>query len=140
MAVLLRNTHNLGKSAALLPSLTLSKYEVFLMGDMNIDLLDKNSEVGKKPLNFIQPYGLCQLIKDPTRYSAEKISLLDIFITNANYIAKNGTCDVNLKPIFHQKLGSRWLPNANETYTKNMKCTCPTPAPTPEGPTPPIFH
>ena len=28
-----------------------------------------------------------------------------------------------LKPIFHQKLGSRWLPNANEIYTKNMKCT-----------------
>ena len=33
-----------------------------------------------------------------------------------------------LKPIFHQKLGSRWVPNANETYTKNMKCTWPTPA------------
>ena len=31
-----------------------------------------------------------------------------------------------LKPIFHQKLGSRWLPNANEIYTKNMKCTWPT--------------
>ena len=32
-----------------------------------------------------------------------------------------------LKPIFHQKLGSRWLPNANEIYTKDMKCTWPTP-------------
>ena len=31
-----------------------------------------------------------------------------------------------LKPIFHQKLGSRWLPNANEIYTKNMKFTWPT--------------
>ena len=46
----------------------------------------------------------------------------------------------NLKPIFHWKLGLRWLQNANEINTKNMKCTCPTPAPTPEGPTPPIFH
>ena len=32
-----------------------------------------------------------------------------------------------LKPIFHWKLGLRWLPNANEINTKNMKCTCPTP-------------
>ena len=30
-----------------------------------------------------------------------------------------------LKPIFHWKLGLRWLPNANEIDTKNMKCTCP---------------
>ena len=34
----------------------------------------------------------------------------------------------SVKPIFHRKLGSRWVPNANETYTKNMKCTWPTPA------------
>ena len=33
-----------------------------------------------------------------------------------------------LKPIFHQKKGWRWVPDANEIYTKNMKCTCPTPA------------
>ena len=32
------------------------------------------------------------------------------------------------KPIFHWKWGSRWVPNANEIYTKNMKYTCPTPA------------
>ena len=35
---------------------------------------------------------------------------------------------VYLKPIFHWKWGSRWVPNANETYTKNIKCTWPTPA------------
>ena len=31
------------------------------------------------------------------------------------------------KPIFHWKWGSRWVPNAIEIYTKNMKCTWPTP-------------
>ena len=36
--------------------------------------------------------------------------------------------DLSLKPIFHWKWGSRWVPNANEIYTKNMKCTWPTPA------------
>ena len=35
---------------------------------------------------------------------------------------------LSLKPIFHRKLGSRWVPNANEIYTKNMKYTWPTPA------------
>ena len=50
----------------------------------------------------------------------------------------------NTPPIFNWILALRWPPNANEIYTKNMKCTCPTPAPTPaptpEGPTPPIFN
>ena len=32
-----------------------------------------------------------------------------------------------VKPIFHWKWGLRWIPNANEIYTKNMKCTWPTP-------------
>ena len=35
---------------------------------------------------------------------------------------------LSLKPIFHWKWGPRWVPNANETYTKDMKCTWPTPA------------
>ena len=30
-----------------------------------------------------------------------------------------------VKPIFHSKLGSRWLPIANEISTNNMKCTWP---------------
>ena len=36
--------------------------------------------------------------------------------------------NAELNLIFHWKWGSRWVPNANETYTKNMKCTWPTPA------------
>ena len=76
--------------------LDLSKFEIFLMGDMNIDLLDKNNEAGKKLLNLIKPYGFCQLIKEPTRYSSDKNSLLDIFITNSNYIQKSGVCNINL--------------------------------------------
>ena len=35
---------------------------------------------------------------------------------------------IRIKPIFHRKLGSRWVPNAKEIYTKNMKYTWPTPA------------
>ena len=35
---------------------------------------------------------------------------------------------LKFKPIFYLKTGLRWVPDANEIYTKNMKCTCPTPA------------
>ena len=47
---------------------------------------------------------------------------------------------LGLKPIFHWKLGSRWVPNANEMDTNNMKCTWPTPAPCVGDPTQLIFH
>ena len=32
-----------------------------------------------------------------------------------------------LKPIFHWKWASHWLPDANEIYTQKMKCTWPMP-------------
>ena len=37
-----------------------------------------------------------------------------------------GKLTLILKPIFHKKTGLRWVPDANEIYTKNMKCTCST--------------
>ena len=48
-------------------------------------------------------------------------------LIQTNY--KTCICDIEktaLKPIFHWKLGLRWAPNANEIYSKNMKCTWPT--------------
>ena len=45
-----------------------------------------------------------------------------------------------IKLIFHWKLGLRWAPNANEIYTKNMKCTWPTQKFCVWYPTQPIFH
>ena len=51
-------------------------------------------------------------------------ALPDAKVPDARYFAF--WWNIGLKPIFHQKLGSRWLPNPNEIYTKNMKCTWPT--------------
>ena len=45
-----------------------------------------------------------------------------------------------IKPIFHCKLGSRWVPKANEMSTNNMKCTWPTQKFCVGDPTQPIFH
>ena len=41
---------------------------------------------------------------------------------------ENDVANQEVKPKFHWKWGSRWVPNANEIYTKNMKYTWPTPA------------
>ena len=45
-----------------------------------------------------------------------------------------------LKPIFHCKLGSRWVTNANEMSTNNMKYRWPTEKNCVGDPTQPIFH
>ena len=57
--------------------------------------------------------------------------------TNKTRITYFSNC---LKPIFHCKLGLRWLTKANEMSTNNMKSAWPTPAPSIGDPTPPIFH
>ena len=40
-------------------------------------------------------------------------------------MSANVSGSAKLTPIFQWKWGSRWVPNANETYTKNLKCTWP---------------
>ena len=50
------------------------------------------------------------------------------------------TIKERIKPIFHWKLGSHLVPNANKIDTNNMKSTWPTRAPTRGNPSPPIFH
>ena len=44
------------------------------------------------------------------------------------------------KPIFHSKMGLRWLPNAHEISTNNMKSTWPMPEFCVGELTRPIFH
>ena len=53
---------------------------------------------------------------------------------------ESGKAEKTLKPVFHWKARSCWLPNANKIDTNNMKCTCPTPAPRIGDPMSPIFH
>ena len=49
------------------------------MGDLNIDIMDKNNNSVKELLNVTKQLGLCQLFKEPTRYSQDKDSCLDRF-------------------------------------------------------------
>ena len=74
----------------------LSKFEFYLMGDLNIDMLDKQSDAYRKFTTLIKPMGLRQLIKNPTRFSAARDSPLDLCITNSDFIKRSGVCDINI--------------------------------------------
>ena len=84
---------------------------------MNIDMSDKQNESQKKFINFYKPRGLCQIIKSPTRFSSTKNSILDIFVTNSDFIKKCGVCDINLSD--HQMI----LLTRKKSKIPPKKCT-----------------
>ena len=91
-------------------SFDLSKIELFVMGDMNVNCLSKKSNDYKK-LNFlIQSNGLTQLIKSPTRNTQNSQSLVDLILTNSKYVSEAGSLDHYLsdhQPIFVVKKKKR---------------------------------
>ena len=74
----------------------LDNIELFIMGDLNIDFLDKKDPKCIKLIELIKPLGLRQLIKSPTRLTVERNSCLDLFITNCDNISKVGVCGINI--------------------------------------------
>ena len=86
--------------------------EVLIMGDINIDLLDKKNKfilekgyrfskeesnythhiyLTKKYVAFLQTFGLTQLIKEPTRITDKTATLLDhILVNTADKISQSG--------------------------------------------------
>ena len=53
------------------------KIKIIIMGDLNLDLLDKNNKSDKEIVTTLKQLGLRQLIKEPARYSQNKNSCLD---------------------------------------------------------------
>ena len=81
---------------AALNSLDLSKNDVFLIGDFNLDYLD-NRVTGVKDLKLLlKQFGLTQYIKDPTRFSSTRDSCLDLICSNSNNISMAQTCTINI--------------------------------------------
>ena len=74
-------------------NLDLSKVEVFMMGDMNVNYKNKTSVEYKKLNFFIRSNGLSQLITSTTRNTDKTKSLLDLILTNSKYISLSGTLD-----------------------------------------------
>ena len=77
-------------------SIDLTRNDVFLIGDFNLDYLD-NKVPGVKELKLLlKQFGFSQLIKGPTRFTTNRDSCLDLICSNSNNIAKVLVCDVNI--------------------------------------------
>ena len=74
----------------------LSKRDVIILGDLNIDVFDKSSVDTKCINRLISGFGLTKLINSPTRYGATKNSCIDQIVTNSNHIYQTGVADLNI--------------------------------------------
>lgn len=77
--------------------------ELVIIGDLNWDLLDKNSQGKKLVTEIASDYGLSLHISSPTRWAKGKASLLDIILSNIKNIYAAGCLDKGLSdhnPIF----------------------------------------
>ena len=92
-----------------LETVDLSKEDVFLMGDYNIDFLNKLDESYKSINEFGNQIGMDMCINSKTRFSKTKDSCLDQIITNSNFVHDSGTCDLNISDhqlvyVIHKKV------------------------------------
>ena len=90
-------TGNLGKAVTYLEEMLhmfdLSKVEIYMLGDMNVNYKNKSSCDFKKLNFFIKANGLTQVIENTPRNTNKTKSLLDIVLTNSKYISRAGTLD-----------------------------------------------
>ena len=70
--------------------------DIFIMGDMNIDILDTKS-IAKKELDLtMKKLCLKNINKEYTRQSQYKNSCIDLIFSNSDYILNNGLLDWNI--------------------------------------------
>ena len=107
-------TGNLEKALSYLDEMLrmfeMDKFEIYVMGDMNVNYKNKLSKNFKKLNFFTKANGLTQKIMNSTRNSDKSKSLLDIVLTNSRYISVAGTLDHFIsdhQPIFVVKKKKR---------------------------------
>ena len=71
----------------------LHKREIVIMGDLNINLLHPNFTGSKQLKELCRDFNLTQLIETPTKITQATKTLLDIIITNMNFIKVSGVHD-----------------------------------------------
>ena len=75
----------------------LEKYDLFVLGDMNINLKDIHNPQCKLLKNQMAQLGLTQHIKDATRYNKHgSHSLIDLIFSNSNCISRSGVANYSL--------------------------------------------
>ena len=77
--------------------------EIFLMGDMNIDLEDKKSRESRELILTTKILGLSQHVENVTRLGKTKNSRLDLIFSNSDFIAVGGVINIHISehlPVF----------------------------------------
>ena len=74
-------------------NIVMTKREVWIIGDFNIDWLKRDAPDTAKIMQFCKTHGLEQLIKTITRPNKYKGSLIDLMITNSNFVFEAGVLD-----------------------------------------------
>ena len=70
--------------------------DIFIMGDMNNDMLDLNSPLKKELENTMRRVGLINIDKSFTRYSKNKNSCIDLIFSNSDSVDSHGLLDWNI--------------------------------------------
>ena len=74
----------------------LSKVDVFILGDLNINIFDKKDKKNQNFNSSLKQIGLLQQINDPTRITSKTATCIDLCYTNSNIVAKARVCNVSL--------------------------------------------
>ena len=74
----------------------LTKTDNSIIGDLNVDILDKMDKNVKKIVTTLKQKGLLQQIKDPTCITKMTATCIDLCFTNSNIVAGDKVCDVSL--------------------------------------------
>ena len=87
-------------STAISRSNTFDNQEVYILGDLNINLINKQKHIPngiKRYKEFCSLYGLEQLISTPTRVTKNSSSILDHILTNStDRVSQSGVIDTGL--------------------------------------------
>ena len=87
-------------STAISRSNTFDNQEVYILGDLNINLINKQKHIPngiKRYKEFCSLYGLEQLISTPTRVTMNSSSILDHILTNStDRVSQSGVIDTGL--------------------------------------------
>ena len=71
-----------------------SKKDIFIMGDFNIDVKKKSNQHTKDLIQMLNSYGMKQHIEGTTRYGRTN-SCIDLIFTNSEYVMDAGILDLN---------------------------------------------
>ena len=77
-----------------LNEIDLNKCDIFIIGDMNMNVLDKGNKDIQCFVNSLKQKGLLQYIKEHTRISSTTSTCIDLCFSNTNMLAKAIVCDV----------------------------------------------